>query len=68
MNLTEKKLSVKPLPPGNVLSNWIGGRGLGVYYMLKEVDPKIDPFIPSNKIIIAMGPLTGVTGIPSSGR
>ena len=67
-NLTEGKLLIENLPPEDVLRKWIGGRGLGVYYMLKEVNPRVDPFSPENKAIVATGPLTGVTGIPSSGR
>jgi len=68
LNLTEGKVTKEPLPPEDVLRAWLGGRGLGVYYMLKEVDPKVDPLSPSNKAIVATGPLTGVTGVPSSGR
>ncbi len=54
--------------PDDVLKMWIGGRGLGVYLMLKEVDPRIDPLSPSNKALVLTGPLTGVAGVPSSGR
>jgi aldehyde:ferredoxin oxidoreductase len=68
VNLTEGKVSKEPLPPEDVLRKWIGGRGLGVYLMLKEVNPKVDPLSPENKAIVATGPLTGVTGIPSAGR
>jgi len=68
LNLTEGKVIKEPLPPEDVLRAWLGGRGLGVYYMLKEVDPKVDPLSPANKAIVATGPLTGVTGVPSSGR
>jgi len=67
-NLTEGKLRIDDLPSVDVLRKWIGGRGLGVYYMLKEVNPRVDPLSPGNKAIVATGPLTGVTGIPSSGR
>ncbi|NPA23500.1 MAG: aldehyde ferredoxin oxidoreductase family protein [Crenarchaeota archaeon] len=67
VNLWKGKVYYETLPE-NVLRMWVGGRGLGVYLMLKEVDPKVDPFSPSNKAIIATGPLTGLTGAPSSGR
>ncbi|MCC6029965.1 MAG: hypothetical protein LM591_07475 [Candidatus Korarchaeum sp.] len=43
LNLTESKVIKEPLPSEDVLRAWLGGRGLGVYYMLKEVDPKVDP-------------------------
>jgi len=54
--------------PESVLRKWIGGRGLGVYLMLKEVNPRVNPLGPENKAIILTGPLTGVTGVPASGR
>jgi aldehyde:ferredoxin oxidoreductase len=46
---------------------WIGGRGLIVYYLLKETKPKIDPFDPDNLLIFAPGILTG-TVLPGTGR
>ena len=46
---------------------FVGGRGLGTYFMTKEVDPQIDPFSPDNRLIFAAGPLTG-TSAPTSGR
>lgn len=54
--------------PDDVLKKWIGGRGLGVYLALKEVPPKVDPFSPMNKAYVMTGPLTGIVGIPTSGR
>jgi len=38
---------------------YIGQRGLATKYFTEEVDPKIDPLSPANKIIWATGPLTG---------
>ncbi|MDP2263105.1 MAG: aldehyde ferredoxin oxidoreductase family protein [Hydrogenophaga sp.] len=38
---------------------YIGSRGLGSKYLISEVDPKVDPLSPDNKIIWATGPLTG---------
>ena len=46
---------------------WIGGRGLIVYYLLKETKPKIDSFDPDNLLIFAPGILTG-TVLPGTGR
>ena len=37
----------------------LGSRGLGSKYLVSEVDPKVDPLSPDNKIIWATGPLTG---------
>lgn len=46
---------------------FIGGRGLGSYFLAREVDPTVEAFDPANKIIFATGPLTG-TQAPASGR
>ncbi|PKO07263.1 MAG: aldehyde ferredoxin oxidoreductase [Chloroflexi bacterium HGW-Chloroflexi-3] len=46
---------------------WIGGRGLIVYYLLKETAPNIDPLGPDNLLIFAPGILTG-TVLPGTGR
>ena len=39
--------------------SYLGSRGLGSKYLVSEVDPKVDPLAPENKIIWATGPLTG---------
>ena len=54
--------------PDSILRRWIGGRGLGVYLALKEIDPRINPLSPANKAFVMTGPATGVAGIPESGR
>ncbi|MDM7275510.1 MAG: aldehyde ferredoxin oxidoreductase family protein [Thermoprotei archaeon] len=67
VDLTNQKVYFEELPE-DVLRTWVGGRGLGVYIMLKEVDPKVDPLSPGNKAIVATGPLTGVPGLVAPGR
>ena len=39
--------------------DYIGQRGLATKYYVEEVDAKVDPLSPDNKIIWATGPLTG---------
>lgn len=39
--------------------DYIGARGLGVKYLYEEVDGKVDPFSPDNRLYLATGPLTG---------
>src|SRR5450756_709146 len=39
--------------------DYIGQRGLATKYFVEEVDAKVDPLSPDNKIIWATGPLTG---------
>ena len=46
---------------------FIGGRGLGISYLLDEVDPQCDPLGDKNKIIMMTGPLTG-TIAPTGAR
>lgn len=46
---------------------YIGARGLASKILCDEIDPKIDPLSPENKLIFAPGPLSG-TMAPSMGR
>jgi len=39
--------------------DYIGQRGLATKYFVEEVDAKVDPLSPDNKMIWATGPLTG---------
>ena len=50
-----------------VAKDYIGGRGLGIYFLNKEGVPKGDPLSPDNPMIMATGPLTG-TGAPTGAR
>ncbi|MBI5109450.1 MAG: aldehyde ferredoxin oxidoreductase family protein [Rhodocyclales bacterium] len=38
---------------------YLGQRGLATKYFVEEVDPKVDPLAPENKLIMTTGPLTG---------
>ncbi len=46
---------------------YLGQRGLATKYFISEVDPKVDPLSPANKMIMATGPLTG-TPASTGGR
>ncbi|MDZ4252338.1 MAG: aldehyde ferredoxin oxidoreductase family protein [Sulfuritalea sp.] len=46
---------------------YLGQRGLATKYFVEEVDPKVDPLSPENKLIMATGPLTG-TAASTGGR
>jgi aldehyde:ferredoxin oxidoreductase len=58
VNLTEGTVKTEPLNMEWARA-YIGSRGLGSKYLINEVDPKVDPLSPENKIIWATGPLTG---------
>lgn len=66
VNLTEGTSATEPIPK-EWLEEYIGGRGLGDRYLVEEVDPKVDPLSPDNKMIFATGPLTG-TPVPCGAR
>ena len=40
---------------------YLGQRGLATKYLVEEIDPKVDPLSPNNKLIMTTGPLTGTT-------
>ncbi len=46
---------------------WLGGRGFAAKILWDELEPGIDPFSPENRLVLATGPLTGVS-LPSSGK
>ncbi|WP_126444581.1 aldehyde ferredoxin oxidoreductase family protein [Sulfuricystis multivorans] len=46
---------------------YLGQRGLATKYFVSEVDPKVDPLSPANKLIMTTGPLTG-TPASTGGR
>jgi aldehyde:ferredoxin oxidoreductase len=46
---------------------YLGQRGLATKYYVEEVDPKVDPLSPDNKMIMTTGPLTG-TCASTAGR
>jgi len=66
VDLGKAELNEETLDP-QVAKDYIGGRGLGIHYLLKGLDPKCDPFSTENLLVMATGPLTG-TGAPTGSR
>jgi len=58
VNLTEGTCNVEPLNM-EWADQYLGQRGLATKYFCEEVDPKVDPLSPENKLIYTTGPLTG---------
>jgi len=56
IDLSKQKSTVEPIPE-SILRTYLGGKGLGSYFLLKENPPHIDPFSPENHLIITLGPL-----------
>ncbi len=66
VDLTGGIISYETLGPA-IYKDYIGGRGLGIYFLNREGDPKSDPLSPENLLVMATGPLTG-TGAPTGAR
>ena len=66
VNLTTGKISRESLDP-EVAEKFIGGRGLGAWYLNQEVDPTADPLAPENKVFLTAGRLTGAAA-PTASR
>jgi len=64
VNLTTGDLTIEE-PPEAFYRQYLGGQGIGMYYILKEMPPKADPLGPDNVLAIT---LSVVTGAPVSGQ
>jgi Fe-S-cluster-containing hydrogenase component 2 len=58
VNLTAGTCTPEPLNM-EWANDYLGSRGLATKYLVSEIDPKVDPLSPDNKMIMATGPLTG---------
>ncbi len=58
VNLTVGTCEKEPLNM-NWAQQYLGQRGLATKYLVEEIDPKVDPLAPENRLIMATGPLTG---------
>jgi len=66
VNLTDDKIRIES-PDENFYRRYMGGWGFIAYYLLRELESGADPLSPVNKLIVALGPITGVP-IAGSGR
>ena len=66
IDLTSRTLREESLEP-KVLRDYLGGRGLGIYYLLKEGDPRCNALGPENIMVMSVGPLTG-SSAPTGAR
>jgi aldehyde:ferredoxin oxidoreductase len=58
VNLTKGTCAPEPLNM-KWADEYLGSRGLASKYLVSEIDPKVDPLAPENKLIMSTGPLTG---------
>ena len=66
VNLTSGTCTNEPLNM-EWAEKYLGQRGLATKYLSEEIDPKVDPLSPDNKMIMTTGPLTG-TNASTAGR
>jgi len=58
VNLTSGRIAPEPLNMAWA-QDYLGQRGLATKYFYEEIDPRVDPLSPDNKLIMTTGPLTG---------
>jgi aldehyde:ferredoxin oxidoreductase len=66
VNLTERKTSTEVLSE-NDARKFLGGRGLAIDILYRELKPRIDPLGVENKLVFSVGPVNAV-GIPGDTR
>jgi len=59
VNLTTNDVKVEELNE-KVYRKHLGGRNLALYFLLKELKPKVDPLGPENKLVFATSVTTGI--------
>jgi aldehyde:ferredoxin oxidoreductase len=66
VNLTDGKFSIESLHEDD-LRSFLGGRGLAIRLLYRELAPRIDPLSADNKLVFSVGPINA-TGIPGDVR
>jgi aldehyde:ferredoxin oxidoreductase len=66
INLSNEEIGEDSIEP-KLWHKFIGGRGLGAYYLMKEVPPQTNPLNSNNKLIFMNGPLAA-TLIPGNNK
>jgi aldehyde:ferredoxin oxidoreductase len=59
IDLSSGRITVEE-PPGEFYQRLLGGRGFTAAILLKELKAGLDPLGPDNRLIFALGPLTGM--------
>jgi len=59
IELGERTVKIEE-PEESVYKKYLGGRGLGAYYLFRDLAPRIDPLGPENELILATSIITGL--------
>jgi aldehyde:ferredoxin oxidoreductase len=66
VNLSKSSVASEPLTY-ELARKYIGGAGFIAYFLWKEMKPGVDALSPDNKLIFALGPVTGLS-LPGASR
>jgi len=66
IDLSSNEIRDYPIPE-EWYKKFLGGRGIAARILLKELDPKVDPFSEENILVFASGPFQGL-GIAGGAR
>ena len=67
IDISANKISTKQVT-GMMKEKFVGGKGFGLWYLWNAVTPQTQWNDPENEIIIAPGPVAGITQYPGSGK
>jgi aldehyde:ferredoxin oxidoreductase len=66
VNLEQGRIDKESPPSEEILRKYIGGTGLGLYYLLNEGPPQVQATDPEAPLIFMLGPLTGTPAVNSA--
>jgi aldehyde:ferredoxin oxidoreductase len=66
VNLTTRTHQKEPFTE-EFARTWVGGRGFAAKILFDELLPGVDPLSPENKLIVALGPISGIPA-PNTGK
>jgi aldehyde:ferredoxin oxidoreductase len=66
VNLSNKSTKIEAIDE-LFCRRYIGGAGFAIYYLWKELKPGIDALSPDNKLVFALGPVSGLQ-LPGAAR
>src|SRR5690606_21494720 len=67
INLDDNQIKEKQVT--NMMKDkFIGGKGFGLWYLWHAINPETKWDHPENEIVIATGPIGGITQYPGSGK
>lgn len=64
IDLTERKVKIEEMPE-EIVTKYLGGRGMNMYLLAKRFHPDIDPLGPENPLVFGIGYLTGTLSFGS---